>query len=84
MRCSSGAGERLGDGDVVAVSFEDSFDDEIASVVGDLGPGGDRRVPTIAAAIVAAIDRGGDDRRPRRGRRVAIADDPHHRSSTAG
>ena len=39
------------DGDVVSVSFEDSFDDEIRSVVGDLGPAG---------AAPAADDRGGD------------------------
>ena len=51
-----GDGESFSDSPVVAVSFEDSFDEEIRSVVGDLGPAG-----TPAAA--GSGSGGGDDRR---------------------
>jgi polyribonucleotide nucleotidyltransferase len=52
--------------DVVAVSFEDSFDAELAGALGDLGPGGE-------AGGNEGADRGGDrgprrDRAPRRHR----------------
>jgi polyribonucleotide nucleotidyltransferase len=47
-------------GELVSVSFEDSFDDELRSEVGDLGPVGERREP--------AADRTGD-RGGRGGRR---------------
>ena len=33
---------RSGDGDVVSVSFEDAFDAELRSELGDLGPSGER------------------------------------------
>jgi polyribonucleotide nucleotidyltransferase len=54
---SAGGEERSasgnGGGDVVTVSFEDSFDEELRSELGDLGPSGDRRTERTG-------DRGGD------------------------
>jgi polyribonucleotide nucleotidyltransferase len=59
----SDRGDR-GDGDLVAVSFEDSFDAELAGEVGDLGPAGERPRPDRERNDRG--DRGGDRRGGRR------------------
>ena len=64
----AGARDGNGDGDVVSVSFEDTFDAELADELGDLGPDSPTRAAATAAAsrdaaaaTAAARDRG---RRP--------------------
>ena len=64
-RCSGagrGDGRQPSGGDVVSVSFEESFDSELRSELGDLGPSGDapaadcrswRIATTVAAAVIA-------------------------------